>query len=300
MKSGITDLLIPVKLKFFAKTADELNKFLLLYQTDNPMVPFIAQSLEEIIRQFASTFILSEKLKAATSLVSLSKIDFKDRTCHKRAADVSLSIPIKVQLSDLKKRGKISDIQILKFKSYVVSFLSSLYAHLVAKSPIKYPLTRAAHYFIPHLLVEVKKTSENRFTNFLEILFKSEHTSGKIVEDAKWEFTKVLQDIVAVHKEEFLTFDIKDQRFDAFYFSYFEGRPSLSNLAEVLKMILTLSHGQASIERVFIINKSLLVENLHKESLTAQHIVYDHMKVNDLEAHETYIAPQCEIVKAEV
>ena len=192
LKSAITDPLIPVKLKLFAKAADELNKFLVLYQTDNPMVPFIAQSLEEIIRQFASTFILSEKLKAATSLVSLSKIDFKDGTCHKRAADVSLSIPIKVQLSDLKKRGKISDTQILKFKSDVVSFLSSLCAHLVEKSPIKYPLTRAARCFIPYLLVEVKKTSENRFTNLLENLLKSEQTSGKIVEDAKREFTKFL------------------------------------------------------------------------------------------------------------
>ena len=96
LKSAITDLLIPVKLKIFAKTADEeLNKFLVLYQTDNRMVPFIAQSFEEIIHQFASTFILSEKLKAATSLVSLSKIDFKDGSCHKRAADVSLLVPIK-------------------------------------------------------------------------------------------------------------------------------------------------------------------------------------------------------------
>ena len=43
LKSAITDLLIPVKLKFFAKTVDELNRFLVLYQTDNPMVPFIAQ-----------------------------------------------------------------------------------------------------------------------------------------------------------------------------------------------------------------------------------------------------------------
>ena len=157
LKSTITDPLILVKLKFFAKTVNELNKFLLLYQTDNPMVPFIAQSLVEIIRQFASTFILLEKLKAATSLVSLSKIDFKDGSCHKKAADVSLSIPIKVQLSDLKKRGKISDRQILKFKSDVVSFLSSLCAHLVEKSPIKYPLTRAARCFIPYLLVEAKK-----------------------------------------------------------------------------------------------------------------------------------------------
>ena len=49
LKSAIADLLIPVKLKIFAKIADELNKLLVLYQTDNRVVPFIAQSFEEII-----------------------------------------------------------------------------------------------------------------------------------------------------------------------------------------------------------------------------------------------------------
>ena len=41
LKSAITDPLIPIKLKLFAKAADEVNKFLVLYQTDNPMVPLL-------------------------------------------------------------------------------------------------------------------------------------------------------------------------------------------------------------------------------------------------------------------
>ena len=52
-----------------------------------------------------------------------------------------------------------------------------------------------------------------------------------------------------------------------------------------------MSHGQASVKRGFRIIKSLLVENLSKESLISQGIIYDHMKVNDLQPLELEIMP---------
>ena len=57
-------------------------------------------------------------------------------------------------------------------------------------------------------------------------------------------------------------------------------------------MVLTLSHGQASVERDFRVNKSMLVENLSTESLVSQRMVYDHMKVNALNAEDVEITPQ--------
>ena len=84
---------------------------------------------------------------------------------------------------------------------------------------------------------------------------------------------------------------VRDHRLDTFFFKFIEGRASFSNFANVLKIILTMSHGQASVERGFSINKSLLVENLSKERLISQRIIYDHMKVNDLQSHELEITP---------
>ena len=217
LKSAINDPLILVKFRFFAKTAAEL-KFLVLYQTEKPMVTFIAQSVEDIIHSFISTFMLEEKFKAAKTCLSLSKINFKDYSCHKRATDANPSIPIKTELSDLKKNGEISDAQFLKFKSDLASFLSALCAHLVEKSQIKYSLTRNAQCFIPNLLLEAPETSEKRFNHLLEDLFTSQKMPGKMVAEAKHEFTKFLKDVVTTHKEEFWGFDmaVKDHRLDSF------------------------------------------------------------------------------------
>ena len=118
--------------------------------------------------------------------------------------------------------------------------------------------------------------------------------SSKMVKDAKLQFDRFVQDVVVVHKEEFLEFDYanKGHRLDAFYFTYLPGKSAYSSFSESLKIILTLSHGQAAVERGFSINKSILVDNLKTESLSSQRIVHDHMNVHDIESHEIIISPE--------
>ena len=66
---------------------------------------------------------------------------------------------------------------------------------------------------------------------------------------------------------------------------------SIEKVAKVLKIVLTLSHGQASVERGFSVNKSLLVENLSAKSLISQRIVYDHMNFHNLTPENFIINP---------
>ena len=74
----------------------------------------------------------------------------------------------------------------------MVPFLSALWAHLVEKSPIKYFLTRNARCFIPNLLIEASETSKKRFNILLAALYTSLQMPGKMVKEAKREFTKIM------------------------------------------------------------------------------------------------------------
>ena len=56
LKKAITDLLIKMKFKFFAAFAKSLNSFFVTCQIDNLMVPFLAQSVAEIIHNYALSF----------------------------------------------------------------------------------------------------------------------------------------------------------------------------------------------------------------------------------------------------
>ena len=57
-------------------------------------------------------------------------------------------------------------------------------------------------------------------------------------------------------------------------------------LFKVFQFVCILSHGQASIERGFNINKDVLVENLSQQSLIAQRLVYDRIKSFDGKIHD--------------
>ena len=48
-----------------------------------------------------------------------------------------------------------------------------------------------------------------------------------------------------------------------------------SKLFSFVKIIMVLSHGQATVERGFSINKDVEVENLKQENIVAQRIVCD-------------------------
>ena len=74
LKDPITDPLIKTKFKCFAAVAKSLNSFLVTFQNNNPMVPFLAQSIKEIIRNYASSFLLKETLSNSNSCLNLSNL----------------------------------------------------------------------------------------------------------------------------------------------------------------------------------------------------------------------------------
>jgi len=92
------------------------------------------------------------------------------------------------------------------------------------------------------------------------------------------------------HQEDFKTFDYVKNRLDEFYGQYLDRNIKYTDLWHVMKFVFVLPHGQARVERGFNINDDISVVNLSKESLIAQRIIYDHMKINDLKAHNIVIS----------
>ena len=86
------DPLSPVKRRFFEESAFNLIEFFARFQTRAPMVPFLVDSLENLIRNFAVKLILSDILKKANNTYKLSQIDFTDQDIQKRLYEISFAI----------------------------------------------------------------------------------------------------------------------------------------------------------------------------------------------------------------
>ena len=65
-------------------------------------------------------------------------------------------------------------------------------------------------------------------------------------------------------------------------------------------MLLTISHGQGSVERGYSVNKDMLIENLHEKTVVALRTVHD--SISTLEDHFTKLpltpAMKCHVMSA--
>ena len=61
---------------------------------------------------------------------------------------------------------------------------------------------------------------------------------------------------------------------------YLSDTVQLKKFMHIVKMVLTLSHGQADVECGFSFNNKLLVENMQEQILIAQRVIKDHMLSN--------------------
>ena len=85
-----------------------------------------------------------------------------------------------------------------------------------------------------------------------------------------------------IEKEKFAKFNLTDDRLDKFYFhTLTDLHPALKKL---IKLFLTLNHGQASLERVFIVNKLMDHVNIEEDSFISWKLIIDHMKQKVLQA----------------
>ena len=78
LAKAVDDPTIPLKLRFFEEIAMSLNDFLVTFQTDNPMVPFLTESLDNVLRTLCG--LRKYVLEEASSVYKLLKVDFNDKS----------------------------------------------------------------------------------------------------------------------------------------------------------------------------------------------------------------------------
>ena len=71
-----------------------------------------------------------------------------------------------------------------------------------------------------------------------------------------------------------------------FFWKFIGGRSQFSNLKNVFQILLIISHGQALVERGFSTNKQLVDHNMIGETLFAQRIIEDHMRIHNLQPQQ--------------
>lgn len=190
----------------------------------------------------------------------------------------------------------------LVFRQNCKLFLLKIVSKLFEKAPLKYPLVRGL-VLDPRVLIKSKETSVRKLSTVLRLFVESGRIEEQNCDDILREFGHFYDHSRMCASDSFRNFNPPMGRLDEFYHEHLSNKAEFLHLWEVVKLVLVLSHGQASVERGFSVNKEVMVENLREHSLIAQQIIYDHVNHNWRGAqnglHEG-ATPLCSCCQAEI
>ena len=160
--------LVSVKLLYLKEVAKKLSEFLVVFQTDKLMAPFLTETLEDLIKTLTRKFIRKDLCDKSCS--EMAKLDFNDVNNQKPTHLVNLDFPVNHEIQLLKSCKKITDSQILKFKKETVGFSATLCTHLMEKSPVKSFFARCLRGLSPNYIRECSETCEKLLDKVLSKL----------------------------------------------------------------------------------------------------------------------------------
>lgn len=284
--SHYKDKLMLAKFTFLKKIANRLKGYLIPFQTDNPMVPFLSDTLEGMLRKLMNDFIRKEVLREASNARKLIKVDVEKKENRLPVDMLNHGTAVKAILrsSDITEGAKH------QFRKDCIVLLTKLIQKLQERSPLNYLIVRCSSSLSPVNMVQNQEKAVNHFGVLVERLHRYEWVSATIADSAKDEFEDFVKSIDATIREEFKHFDFLKCRVDEFLSPHLNKNEKFSAFWKICKLIFTLSHSQCAVERGFSVNKELLVENLEETSLISQRITYDHVQTSKQDLHQFHIS----------
>jgi len=156
-----------------------------------------------------------------------------------------------------------------------IAFLKSTAAKIIERSPLKHKMVRMVSCLSPSSILRSRSICEARMGELTQHLYNKNHLSALVADRCKVQFIALCSKAHGDHKDMFSSYNVASERLDNFYARLLQLDPEFDELWYTVKLVMILSHGNASVESGFSINADMLVENLQEESLIAQRHVYD-------------------------
>ena len=278
VKTMLRDPLLQTKLQFFMSVSQHLTPFLQLYQRDCPMLPFFSRDLVSCLKGLLTKIcpgaIIRDKCGTVSDLLSF---DLSDKSNLNSVSKVDLGFAANESLKSLYSRKKVSDLQCREIRESARKGIVRIVEKLKKNSPLRYGMVRDLRCLDPVFLSEKPDDCTNMFSRVIKNWAETKKISLTQCDTLRTEFALFVNETVVSAKSDFAHFDYMKQRLDQFYAQKLKKCSRFQNLWPFFRRLLMLSHGQASVERGFSVNKEIDQENLTELSVIAQRQVIDHV-----------------------
>lgn len=224
VKEGCRDPLLPAKLAFHLSFTKEVAPFLILYQTDRPMIPFLAADLSNVIRSVMDRFIKHDVMANANTVSKLMSIVVTDKTNLIHANKIDVGFSADKMLKELVSSQKISEKRELEFRMDCRKCLMTLAGKLQEKSPLNYSLVRNMDCLDPRRMVSNKDSScSNKLKSILKLLTETKRVDENDCDDILKQYRKFINETVPKRMADFTDFNPVTGRVDTLLYETMAG-----------------------------------------------------------------------------
>ncbi|XP_053347667.1 uncharacterized protein LOC128518536 [Clarias gariepinus] len=268
------DHLILAKLHFYMAITRTFSPFLTFYQTDVPVIPFLAKDLAELLKSMLRRFVKKEVLKDISPL-QLVRLDVCDNQSWVNPKEVNIGLGAESLLKELQKQKKIGELTVLEFRKDCLKMMSTIIQKVQEKSPLKYPVVRQVACLDPSMMLSDPDWCKSNMTKLVQKFLQAQQLSGGV--SAGDVIIQQFSNMLSAENETLVSYRSTETRLDTFLHGVLAER--YDELWGFCKKLLLLSHGQATVERGFSINKEVETCNMQEETMVTHRLVCDYVNI---------------------
>ncbi|XP_071963464.1 uncharacterized protein [Antedon mediterranea] len=279
LKAASVDLFTVPRMHFFVMVATQMETFLKKYQTDQPMIPFLEKDLVACLRGLLRLVIKPDVLSGLVNGQSFTNFNIDETKNHLLANKVDCGILASEHIKELIKKKKVSELQELRFKNECKTMVLTIVKKVLSKCPLGFRIVQKAKFLDPRnfcLSGNARSLNVGRLKAVLKILADNQKINHDMCDEIVNQANEFYDFVVLNNLSDFTEYDPKC-RIDEFYYDRLSKTTKYHAFWGVVKLILMLSHGQATVERGFSVNKEVAAVNMSESTYVSKRVVCGHI-----------------------
>ena len=295
------DPLVPTKLHFFGFFAKILQPYLVMFQTDAPMVPFMFDELSSILYRLCCCVYRKEKMDQVKTLRELMTEDFLEK--EKNQMD-EMQVDIGAAAKDSLNKVNVSAEKKRQFRKECRGAIINTLLKLLERLPTNKAIVVSASALNPQNMINHCIIAAKRFNALADSLYSLKKITSSVADNAKHQFSKFQDNEVKRERDKFVAFNFRKDRLDEFYYPLIGTTPEYADLWRICQLVFILNHGQAFTESRMLLDnekKNQEIVKCDRElKRTAKREEIDTLKKSKLDLVESISTLKSELTKAAI
>ena len=177
-------------------------------------------------------------------MAKLAKVDVMEKENLLHAKEVDTGFAARKLITDLQKKKKVSERQLFEYQNECQVFLQSLTVKLLQRCPLQYPVVRNNVCLDPKYMAAQPEQTIDKMRQLLEKLMNLKWRSADDCDTILRQYKTFIGEVGRHAREEFSAFNNLEDELDTFLFTHLGKKPRFEELWSLVKLLLTLLHGQ--------------------------------------------------------